>query len=132
MLLGVPVILVMAMSVHFGATVRLHAVPVDKRHSSFGIVQGLEIVVVVTVDDVALWHHLQVGSDAVVAGTCDIAEVDDTALVCALIRRLDPGEAEFMGDVASYNLHNLTKMDEIKRGKQEHMMSLKNKSQPTK
>lgn len=103
----VPVILVMAVSVLFGATVRLHVVPVNESHSSLGIVQGLEVVVVVTVDDVALWHHLQVGSDAVVAGTCVITEIDDTAFIGALIRRLDPGEAEFMGDVASYNLHNL-------------------------
>ncbi len=107
--LMVPMILVMAVNVLFGATVRLHVVPVNESSSSLGIVQGLEVVVVVTVDNVALWHHLQVGSDAVVAGTCVITEVDDTAFIGALIRRLDPGEAEFMGDVASYNLHNLAK-----------------------
>lgn len=117
MLLVVPVILVMAMNVLFTATVRLHVIPVNKSYSSFGIVQGLKVVVVVTVDDVALWHHLQVGSDTMVAGTCVITEVDDTAFIGALIRWLDPREAKFMGDVASYNLHNLAKVNKIKREK---------------
>lgn len=119
MLLVVPMTLVMALSVLFGATVR-HLLPVNECHSSLGVIQGLEVVVVVTVDDVALRHHLQVGSDAVVAGTCVIAEVDDTAFVGALIRRFDPGEAEFVGDVASDNLHDLAKLDKIKREKQKN------------
>ena len=72
--------------------------------------------------DVALWHHLQVGAHAVVAGTCVIAEVDNAALIGALIRRLDSGKAEFMGDVASYNLHNLAKINKIKREQREIMV----------
>lgn len=86
MLLVMPMILVMAMCVLFGATVRLHAIPVYEPDSSLGIIHSLEIVTVITVDDVPLWHHLQVGSDAVVAGTCMVAKVDNTAFVDALIR----------------------------------------------
>lgn len=108
MLLVVPVILVMAMSVLFGATERLHVIPVRESHSCLGVVHSLKVVVVVA-DDVALRHHLQVGSDAVVTRPFVVTEVDDAALVCALVRWLDSGEAEFMGDVASYNLHNLIK-----------------------
>lgn len=109
-LLVVPMILVMTVSMLFGATVR-HIVPVNECHSSLSIVQGLEVVVVVAVDDDALRHHLQVGSDAVVAGTFIIAEVDDAAFIGALVRRLDPRKAEFMGDVASYNLHDLAMVE---------------------
>lgn len=126
-LLVVPVILVMAVSVLLGATVRLHLFPVDERHSFLGIVQGLEVVIVVSVDDVALRHHLQVGSDAVVTGACVIAEVDDAAFVGALIRRFDPGEAEFMGDVASHDLHHLAKVEQIKREKEEVVVRRTNK-----
>ncbi len=115
MLLVVPVVLVVAVRVLLSAIMRLQVVPANKRHSSLGIIQGFEVIIVVGVDDVALWHHLQVGSDTVVASTCIIAEVDDTAFIDALIRRLDSGEAEFMGDVASYNLHDLAKVDNIKR-----------------
>lgn len=109
MLLVMPVILVMAVSVVFGTTARLPSIPVTDSHSSLGVIQGFEIFVVVTVDDVALWHHLQVGSDTVVTGTLVVTEVDDTALVDSLVRWFDPGEAQFMGDVASYNFNNLTK-----------------------
>lgn len=115
MLLVVPVALAVAVRVLLSAVMRLHFIPVNKCHSSLGIIQGLEVVIAVTADDVALWHHLQVGSDAVVAGTGVITEVDDTAFIDALIRWLNPGEAEFMGDVASYNLHDLAKADNIKR-----------------
>lgn len=114
-LLVVAVVLVVAVSVLPGAAVGLPVLPVGESLSSLGIVQGREVVVVVGAADVALWHHLQVGPDAVVAGTCDIAEVDDAALVGALIGRLDPGEAEFMGDVASYDLNNLAKADKTER-----------------
>lgn len=109
MLLVMAVILVMAVSVLFGATVGLHSFPVNNSHSSLGIVQGLEIFVVVAVDDVSLWHHLQVGPDAVVTGTFVVAEVDDATFIDALVGWFDSGEAEFMGDVASYDFHNLTK-----------------------
>lgn len=126
-LLVVPVILVMAMSVLLGATVRLHLFPVDEHHSFLGIVQGLEVVVGVTVGDVALRHHLQVGSDTVVTGTCVIAEVNDAAFVGALIRRFDPGEAKFMGDIASHNLHHLANVEQIKREKEEIVVRLTNK-----
>lgn len=111
MLLVVPVILVMAVSVLFGATERLPVVPVRESHSSLGVVHGLKVVAGVAADYVALRHHLQVGSDAVVTCALDVAEVNDAALVRALVRRLDSGEAEFVGDVASYNLHNLMKVD---------------------
>lgn len=114
-LLVVPVILVVAMSVLFGAAVRLNVIRVSR--SSLGVVQGLEVVVVVVVDDAALWHHLQVGAHTVVANTCIVAEVDDTALVGALVGWLDPGEAKFMGNVASYNLHNLVKINKNRRRK---------------
>lgn len=107
MLLVVPVVLVM--SVLFGASVRRHVVSVVESVSSLGVIQSLKVIIVGAVDYVTLRHHLQVGSDAVVAGTFVIAEVDDTTFIDALIRRLDSGEAEFMGDVASYNLHNLEK-----------------------
>lgn len=96
MLLVSPVILVVDLSMVFGGTVRLHDVPNSESHSSLGIIQGLKVVVVGAVDDVALWNHLQVGAHAVVASTCIIAEVDDTALVDALIRWLDSGEAKFV------------------------------------
>lgn len=115
-------ILVVTMSMLFGATVRLHIVPISESHSSLGVIQGLKVVVVIAVNDVALWHHLQVSAHTVVAGTCVITEVNDTALIGALIRRLDSGEAEFMGDVASYNLHNLAKINKIKREQQEIMV----------
>lgn len=113
-LLVVPVTLVMVLSVLLGATVR-HLFPINECHPPFGIIQRLEVVIVVTVDDVALWHHLQVGSDTVVAGTCVITEVDDTAFVDAFIRQFDPGEAEFVGDVAPYNFHDLAELDKITR-----------------
>lgn len=111
MLLVVAVVLVVVVSVLSGATVRIHVVPVNEPHFSLGVVQGLEVVVV-GVDDVALWHHLQIGPDTVVAGTCVIAEVNDAAFIGALIGRLDSGEAQFMGDVASNNFHNLVKTKE--------------------
>jgi len=105
MLMVVPV----AVGGLFGAAVGLAGVPVDERRPSLGVVQVFEVVVAVNVDDVAILHHLQVGPDAVVAGARVVAEVDDVALVGALVRRLDPGEAEFVGDVASYDLHHLGK-----------------------
>lgn len=106
--------LMMALSMVFAATVR-HLVPVDEHHSFLGVIQGLKVIVVVTANDVTLWHHLQVGSDAVVAGPCVITEVDDAAFIGALIRWFDPGETEFVGDVASYNLHDLAKLEKRPR-----------------
>lgn len=110
-----PVILVMAVSVVFGATVRLRSIFVTNSHSCLGVVQSLKIVIVVTVDDVTLWHHLQVGSDTVVTGTLVVTEVDDTAFVDSLVRWFDSGEAEFMGDVASHNFNNLAKTQNKKK-----------------
>lgn len=81
----------------------------DERHSSFGVIQGLEVAVVVT--DVTLRGHLQVGSDAVVAGTFSVAEVDDAAFVGPFIGWFDTREPEFVRDVATYNLHNLVKLE---------------------
>lgn len=109
-----PMLLVTLSTLLFGAAVR-RLVPVNERHCSLGVIQGLEVFAVLTVVNVALWHHLQVGSDTVVAGTCVIAEVDYAAFVGALIRRFDPGEAELVRDVASYDFHNLAKLDLIKR-----------------
>lgn len=83
-LLVVPVTLVMVLSVLLGATVG-HLFPINECHPPFGIIQRLEVVIVVTVDDVALRNHLQVGSDTVVARTCVITEVDDAAFVDAFI-----------------------------------------------
>lgn len=80
---------------------------VDVRHSSFGVIQGLEVAVT----DVALRGHLQVGSDAVVAGAFSVAEVDDAAFVGAFIGWFDTREPEFVRDVATYNLHNLVKSE---------------------
>lgn len=74
----------------------LFGVPVNERHCSLGVIQGLEVVAVLAVVGVARWHHLQVGSDTVVAGARVIAEVDDAAFVGALVGRLDPGEAELV------------------------------------
>lgn len=108
-LLVTPVTLVMAVGPFCGVAARLLFVSVDGSHPSLGIVQGLEVAVVVTVDDVSLWHHLQVGPDAVVAGARVVAEVDDAALVGALVGRFDSGETKFMGDVASHDLHHLKK-----------------------
>lgn len=82
---------------------------VDERRSSFGVIQGLEVAVVVT--DGALRGHLQVGSDAVVAGAFSVAEVDDAAFVGTFIGRFDTREPEFVRDVATYNLHNLGKLE---------------------
>lgn len=113
-LLVVPVTLVVAVGLLFCAAARLCVVPADERHPSLGVVQGLKVVVAVAVGDGALRHHLQVGPDAVVAGTRVVAEVDDPALVGAFVGWLYPGEAEFMGDVASYNLHDLEKAEEIR------------------
>lgn len=117
MLLVMPVILVMAVSVTFGATTRRRSTFAASAHSCLGVVHGLKIVIVVSVDDVALWHHLQVGSDAVVTGALVVAEVDDAAFVDSLVRGFDPGEAEFMGDVASYNFHNLANTQDEERQK---------------
>lgn len=115
MLLVVPTTLVMVLSLHFGATMK-HLLSIhNKCRFSFGVIQGLEVIAVATRDYVALWHHLQVGSDTVVAGTCVIAEVNHAAFISALIRWFDSGEAEFMGDVASNNLHNLTFRQSQKR-----------------
>jgi len=81
---------------------------------------GRKVVAVVTagvgglswaVAGVALWRHLQVGPCAVVARACRVAEVDDAALVRALVRRTDGREAELMGDVAPGNLHHLAKRE---------------------
>lgn len=83
---------------------------VDERHSTFGVVQGLEVAVGLAVNDVALRGHLQVGPDAVVAGTFAVAEVNDAALVGAFIGWLDAREAELVRDVAAYDLHNLVKL----------------------
>lgn len=115
MLLVVPTTLVMVLGLHFGATMK-HLFSIhNKCRFCFGVIQGLEVIAVATSDYVALWHHLQVGSYAVVAGTCVIAEVNDVAFISALIRWFDPGEAEFMGDVASHNLHDLTFRQSQKR-----------------
>lgn len=113
-LLVVPVTLAMVLSMLLGGTVR-HLFPINERHPPFGIIQRLKVVIVVTVDDVALWHHLQVGSDTVVAGTCVVTEVDDTTFVDAFIGQFDPGQAEFVGDVAPYNFHNLAELHKITR-----------------
>lgn len=109
-LLVAPAALVMA--VFFGAALRLS---VQDSHRSLGVVHSLEVVVVV--HDVPVRQHLQVRSGAVVARACVVTEVDDAALVGALVRRLDSGEAEFMRDVASHNLHNLAEI----KGKKERM-----------
>lgn len=107
MLLVVPVDLVVgALDLLFGTIVR-HLLAVDECCPSLGVVQALEVVVMVAVGHVTLWHHLQVGPDAVVAGAGVVAEVDDTALVGALIGRFDPGEAELVGDVAPHDFHHL-------------------------
>lgn len=81
----------------------------SEHRSTFSVVQGLEVAVGLAVDDVALWRHLQVGPDAVVAGTFAVTEINDAALVGAFIGWLDPGEAELVRDVAAYDLHNLGK-----------------------
>lgn len=83
MLLVVPVNPVMLLGV-LSVTI---VAAVDERHSSFGVIQGVEVAVAVT--DVALRGHLQVGSDAVVAGTFSVAEVDDAAFVGAFIGWFD-------------------------------------------
>lgn len=105
MLLVVPVNPVMLLGMLSVTTVAA----VNERHFSFGIIQGLKVAVVVT--DVAFWGHLQVGSDAVVAGTFSIAEVNDAAFVGTFIGWFDTGEPEFVRDVATYNLHNLVKLE---------------------
>lgn len=87
----------------------LSVTAVDERHSSFGVIQGLEVAVGLAVDNVALRGHLQVGPDAVVAGTFAVAEVNDAALVGAFIGWLDAREAELVRDVAAYDFHNLIK-----------------------
>lgn len=111
-LLVVPVALVM--DVLFGAAVGL----VLECRPSLGVVQGFEVVAVGSLSDGALRrHHLQAGSDAVVARAHVVTEVDDAALVGALVRRLDPGEPQFMGDVASYNLNNLVEIKQMKINK---------------
>lgn len=74
-----------------------------------GVVHSLKVVVVVR--HVPVRHHLQVRPGAVVACACIVTEVDDAAFVGALVRRLDSGEAEFMRDVASYDLHNLERVN---------------------
>lgn len=95
---------------------------VNERHSSFGVIQGLKVAVVVT--DVALRGHLQVGSDAVVAGTFSVAEVDDAAFVGTFIGWFDTREPEFVRDVATYNLHNLVKLEkQITTGNINHSKS---------
>lgn len=66
------------------------------------------------VEDVALRHDLQVRPDAVVAGAGVVAEVDHAALVGALVSGLYSREAEFVGDVASYNLHDLATRHNVK------------------
>lgn len=104
MLLVVVVAMVLVMAVVFGSF------PVAKSHFSLGVVQGIEVVVVAVSgvsSGFALKHHLQVGSDAMVTGAGHVAEVDDAALISALVGWFDPGEAEFVGDVASHDLHNL-------------------------
>ena len=124
-------VMVVAVSVLPPSTaVRIQAVTVSERHPSLGVVRGLEVVAVRAVDDVTGRHHLQVGPDAVVPGPGVIAEVDDTAFVGALVGQLDSGEAEFVGDVASYNLHHLAqthkKRDEIiKKNSKSHYKVLK-------
>lgn len=80
---------------------------VDERHSTFGVIQGLEVAVTVAVDEVTLRGHLQVGSDTVVPWTFAVAEVDDATFVGTFIGWFDTREAEFVRDVATYNLHNL-------------------------
>lgn len=107
MLLVVPVDLVVgALDLLLGAAAR-RLPAVDERRPSLGVVQALEVVVMVAVGHVALRHHLQVGPDAVVAGAGVVAEVDDAALVGALVGRFDPGEAELVGDVAPHDFHHL-------------------------
>lgn len=109
-LLVVPVVLVMA--VLPGAAMQLS---VNNQRSPLGVVHGLKVAVVFGVDDVALWHHLQVGSDPVVTGATFVTEVDHAAFVGPFIGRFDPGEAEFVGDVAANDLHNLDSFKEKKK-----------------
>ena len=60
---------------------------------------------------VALRHHLQVGPCAVVARARRVAEVDDAALIRALVRRPHRREAELVGDVATGDLHHLAERE---------------------
>lgn len=110
----VPGAVVVAVDVIPGAIVGL--VSLGKALSALGVVQRLEVAVVAA-QGVALRCHLQVGPDAVVPRPRIVAEVDDAALVGALVGRLDPGKAELVGDVAAYDLHHLTNKEEtqIKR-----------------
>lgn len=85
----------------------LSVAAVEEHHAAFGVVQGLEVAVGLAG---ALRCHLQVGPDAVVAGTFVVAEVNDAALVGAFVGRLDAREAELVRDVAAYDLHNLIKL----------------------
>lgn len=52
---------------------------------AFGVIQHLEVVILVTGDDVALGYYLQVGAHAVVARPFSVTEVDDSAFVSALV-----------------------------------------------
>lgn len=88
--------------------------PVLERHPRLGVVQALEVVAAaagVGGGALALRHHLQVGPDAVVAGAGVVAEVDDAALVGALVGGFDPREAELVGDVAPHDFHHLPGRD---------------------
>lgn len=107
------VLVVLVVTVLSGAAVRL---PVHESHPPLGVVGRVHVVVVAVsgVVDVALRHDLQVRPDAVVAGAGVIAEVHHAALVGALVSGLHSREAEFMGDVASYNLHDLATRDNVK------------------
>lgn len=85
--------------------------PVLECHPSLGVVQGLEVVAAGVGG--ALRHHLEVGPDAVEADVGVVAEVDDAALVGSLVGRLDPREAELVGDVAPDDFHHLAGRDEV-------------------
>lgn len=86
---------------------------ISERCPRLSVVPGLEVGVALGAGGSgALWHHLQVGSDAVAAGAGLVAEVDHAAFIGAFVRRFDPGEAELVGDVAAHDLHNLATTDE--------------------
>lgn len=85
---------------------------INERCPHLGVVPGVKVGVALGAGGSVLWHHLQVGSDAVAAGAGLVAEVDYTAFIGAFIRRFDPGEAELMGDVAAHDLHNLATTEE--------------------
>lgn len=101
-------LVVLVVAVLPGTAVRL---PVHKHRPLLGVVHGLKVAAALRVEDVALWHHLQVGSDAVVAGAGFVAEVDHAAFVGTFVGCFHPGEAELVGDVAAYDFHNLAKTE---------------------